>query len=181
MYSVVATDGKEYGPVDLATVQAWIAEGRIVPDTVIVDGVTQMRAPASQFPLIAPLFEQSQTSTQTQQAPFSSPNNPGVGQPNYSQPPNAYGQYPRAVGSMPVRENHVLIVVLLSIFIGGWVGNIMNGQVTKGIVVLVANILLGVVTCGFALIITWPVSLIDAILGARKVEQGHKLGEWEMF
>lgn len=79
------------------------------------------------------------------------------------------------------RDGHTLMVALVSIFIGGWLGNIINGQAAKGVVILFLSIIFAMVTCGASFIITYPLSLIDAILGARKVEGGYLLGPWELF
>ena len=49
-YKVIGNDGQEYGPVDLATVRAWVAEGRIASDTQVQAVGTTEWKPASDFP-----------------------------------------------------------------------------------------------------------------------------------
>lgn len=187
MYSVIARDGNQYGPVDLNTIQQWIQEGRVVPDTIILDGVTGNRGPASQFPLIAPHLSQGSPPTAHQPQVINQVHQPGTYYPQvgaYSQPPNPYAQYPRpGVGTVhgPPKPGHTIIVVLVSIFVGGWLGNILNGQIGKGVLSLAISILLAIFTCGMSLIVTYPLVLVDAILGARKVENGQILGQWEFF
>lgn len=55
------------------------------------------------------------------------------------------------------------------------------GQVAKGIVMLVVAILLNVATGCVAVVVTFPVSIIDAYLIAKKLQRGRKVGEWEFF
>lgn len=46
-YSVIAADGSQYGPVDIATLNQWIAEGRVLPTTMLVaENGTQIQASA---------------------------------------------------------------------------------------------------------------------------------------
>src|ERR1044071_833981 len=49
-YKVIGDDGRQYGPADLATIRAWVADGRIAPTTLILGtGTTEWKA-ASAFP-----------------------------------------------------------------------------------------------------------------------------------
>jgi hypothetical protein len=52
-YFVIAPDGSKYGPADLATLRAWVVEGRISPDTILEEVASHQRAPAR---MIAGLF-----------------------------------------------------------------------------------------------------------------------------
>ncbi len=49
MYTVVALDGQKYGPVDLPTLNAWAADGRVVPTTTL-ESADGQRLQASQVP-----------------------------------------------------------------------------------------------------------------------------------
>lgn len=42
-YFVVAQDGQKYGPADIAALNQWIAEGRILPTTMLEDSVSGAR------------------------------------------------------------------------------------------------------------------------------------------
>ena len=59
-YFVIAPDGSKYGPADLATLRAWVVEGRISPDTILEESVSHQRAPARMvaglFPSETPAF-----------------------------------------------------------------------------------------------------------------------------
>lgn len=81
---------------------------------------------------------------------------------------------PRPSGSTPPLEQNDIIALVLNLFFPG-VGQMMLGQVPKGIAILAASIF----TCGgFGLI--WIAALVDVylVLRARKY---RTLGDWEFF
>lgn len=49
-YFIHAVDGQVYGPVELDVVNQWIAEGRVVPTTLLQPESSQMRVAASTVP-----------------------------------------------------------------------------------------------------------------------------------
>jgi hypothetical protein len=49
-YYVIADDGQRYGPVDIATLNQWIADGRIVRHTNLEDAETGVRMAAPAIP-----------------------------------------------------------------------------------------------------------------------------------
>ena len=107
--------------------------------------------------------------------------------PSASQPP-AYVGYSRPVrtGSgmiqMPAGSHQVTLVIVLSVFIGPWIGMILNGQVAKGLLFgLLAGVLIGIFTCGYGLLLWYPIALIDAILVANRLNRGEAVGEWQFF
>ncbi len=73
MYAVIGTDGVVYGPVPLVALFDWIAQGRIVPTTILIDWQGR-HIPASMVPELQGAFP-------IQNQPYASP---------YSQP-LAYG------------------------------------------------------------------------------------------
>jgi len=52
-YKIIATDGKEYGPVSLAHLQGWIAEGRVAADTRLLRSDLNEWRSASSFDEVA--------------------------------------------------------------------------------------------------------------------------------
>jgi len=52
----VETDGQRYGPATAAQLQQWASEGRIVPDSVLIDTLTERRTIASLHPALAGRF-----------------------------------------------------------------------------------------------------------------------------
>lgn len=168
MYSVIAADGNQYGPVDISTLQQWIREGRVVPDTVILDGVTGNRGPASSFPLIAPHLGPPAQPNPYQPQVINQPIFPGTPNPHsnpgqYVQPPNAYAQYPRA--NMPGGYNpsgkQKVVAALLAFFVGPLgVHKFYLGHNTLGIIMLLITVL----TCGWGGLITGLWSLYDFVM-----------------
>ena len=68
----------------------------------------------------------------------------------------------------------------LSFLICG-VGQMYNGQVIKGVVLLVAALILGSFTFGVGGLIIWIVSIVDAAKIAGKINAGRQVGQWEFF
>jgi hypothetical protein len=95
------------------------------------------------------------------------------------------GSHSPATGSKQVQpssppKDPLLMAVLSGCCIAG-LGPIIVGQTTKGIVFLLANIVLAVVTAGIAALFTWPLMGIDAYLVAKKLKNGQPVTEWESF
>jgi hypothetical protein len=55
-YYVIAQDGDRYGPADIPTLQQWVREGRIAPNTTLEDEVTGTQIRASLLPELSHLF-----------------------------------------------------------------------------------------------------------------------------
>lgn len=117
MYKVVGTDGQVYGPADIATLQQWCQEGRIVPDTNLIDPQDGRVFAAQHLPQLSGFFVHTQsfgTPPQTPgsfggaspQGPFDpGPTGPGsFGQGVSSQGPynqSPFGHGPFGQGPMP--------------------------------------------------------------------------------
>ena len=70
-----------------------------------------------------------------------------------------------------------IIALVLSLLLAGGAGQIYLGQVTKGIVLILAT----VITCGIIGLITVPLGTIDAYLIAQRLKEGKSVDEWEFF
>jgi len=55
-YYVIAHDGDRYGPADIPTLQQWVREGRIAPNTTLEDEFTGTQIRASLLPELSYLF-----------------------------------------------------------------------------------------------------------------------------
>lgn len=55
-FKIVGGDGKEYGPIDLATIQQWAREGRVAASTQVWDSRTGNWQPAAQIAELAAVF-----------------------------------------------------------------------------------------------------------------------------
>lgn len=81
MYFVVLPDGQKFGPADLNLLNQWVAEGRVLPNSMLEDAQTGQRMPATSVPGL-------QVATMQQPpSPF-----PAPGTMN---PPQQYGAYVR--------------------------------------------------------------------------------------
>jgi len=71
-----------------------------------------------------------------------------------------------------------IIALILSLLLAGGAGQIYLGQTTKGIVLIVVNILLSCIGIG---VITWIISIIDAYQLATMLKNGQAIGDWQFF
>jgi len=60
-------------------------------------------------------------------------------------------------------------------------GQMIMGQVTKGVVLLIGAMALAGLTFGVSIFITWPLMGVDAYLVAKKLKSGQSVTEWECF
>lgn len=96
----------------------------------------------------------------------------------YQQP---YQQQPfQPQPGQPYEQKSAALAMILSCLIPG-LGQIYNGQIAKGVVIILANILLAFVTFGFSGIIILIVAIIDAGNIAGKINSGRKVDDWEFF
>ncbi|MBS1716919.1 MAG: hypothetical protein JSS72_04210 [Armatimonadetes bacterium] len=87
-YFVLDQQGNRYGPADIATLDKWVAEGRIVPTTILVDAATGQQVRAMDVPMLQMTFAQN-------------PQMPGSQFPAGHNVPSAFNQYPRGYGQNP--------------------------------------------------------------------------------
>ena len=110
-----------------------------------------------------------------QAGPYSQP------YPQHPVPPQGgYPGGPKLVMPSNPPKDPVLMGVLSGCCIAG-LGQVVLGQVTKGIVLLLCNVAIVLMTAGFAALVTWPLMGIDAYLVAKKLQSGQPVGEWEFF
>lgn len=88
-FYVIANDGGKFGPADIATLNQWIQEDRIYPDTQVESAETGMRQTARDVPGLvfaapapapggaAPYQQADPLRQPTQQSPFTNPPQPG--------------------------------------------------------------------------------------------------------
>ena len=71
-----------------------------------------------------------------------------------------------------------VIALILSLVLAGGAGQIYLGQQTKGIVIIVATLLLSCIGIGF---IIWILGIIDAYQIATMLKNGQSVGDWQFF
>jgi len=172
MYSVIGTDGQVYGPVNMDTLSEWCKQGRINPDTNLIDPIDGRVMRARQVPGLDSLF-----AILPQGAP------PLVQPPNQAQGPliqqgprpgNQYGQVPIQINNyvgpmyphpqLPTPyapQRNKVAAILLALFLGCFgVHRFYMGHNGSG----TAMLLLTVMTCGYGAAITVIWSIVDIIL-----------------
>lgn len=167
MYSVVGSDGQVYGPVDMATLAQWIAEGRVKPETNLIDPLDGRVIQAGQAPALMGTFPP----TMVQTPPMPRPTNPyepnvSLGQSPITPAGNPlYGGYPRpdmAAYYGPPKSK--VTAALLAFFLGGLgIHRFYLGHNSTGIGIL-ALFLLGFVSCGATWLASGIWALVDFIL-----------------
>jgi TM2 domain-containing membrane protein YozV len=60
-------------------------------------------------------------------------------------------------------------------------GQMVLGQVVKGVVFLIGAMALAAITAGLSIFATWPLMGVDAYMVARKLKSGSSVTEWESF
>jgi TM2 domain-containing membrane protein YozV len=118
MYSVVAADGKVYGPVDVSTLKNWCVEGRVRPETNVVDGISGRTYLAEELQDLYGTFEFSGI-----QPPPPPGVQPGLAGPlqtvAYGPPSNRYAPYqPYSPYVQTGAVKSKLLAILLAFFFG---------------------------------------------------------------
>ncbi len=159
-YFVTGTDGNEYGPVDLATLQEWARDNRVVPTSKIRNETNGMVLQASTMPEVSNLFPPAPVPSMGTVAPMAG----YEGRPSYAQPDmtaqmmrnyNDQGMKPFwiTVGLSIATLAVGLTIGFLSIFLGsyaiqmGWKAKEEDQQ--GGLAALIIAIVCTVVALGF--------------------------------
>jgi hypothetical protein len=74
-----------------------------------------------------------------------------------------------------------ILILVLNLLLFGGVGYIIMGQKTKGIVAIVAAIVLAVPTCGLGALAVGAFGAVDGYMQAQQLQAGHPVGEWTFF
>ena len=77
-------------------------------------------------------------------------------------------------------KDPVLILVLNLLAFGG-VGYLLIGQQTKGIIAIVAWLVLALPTCGILSGLIAVAAAVDGFLQAQHLQQGRPIAEWSFF
>jgi TM2 domain-containing membrane protein YozV len=73
------------------------------------------------------------------------------------------------------------VAVLLSVLILCGLGQMINGQIGKGLLLLGLQVLLGLITCGISAIPGQIFVGIDAYMCAKALQEGKTIGKWSFF
>lgn len=78
------------------------------------------------------------------------------------------------------RKTSPVVATILSILLVG-LGQMINGQLIKGLLMLLGGIVLGAITGGVVSVVVWIISGIDAYMCANKLKQGKPIGRFSFF
>lgn len=73
------------------------------------------------------------------------------------------------------------VAALLSLFCLAGLGQMLLGQVGKGLTILLGSIVLATVTGGMSALVTQVLITVDAYQIGTKLRQGRPVGKWEWF
>ena len=74
-----------------------------------------------------------------------------------------------------------ILILVLNLLVAGGVGYIIIGQKMKGIIAIVAWVVLLFITCGIGSGIISIVAAIDGYFQALELQAGRPVGEWTFF
>lgn len=167
-------EGQNWGPYDGHALKGYLAEGRIGPDTSVArlgaqdwtrladDRVLRdLLRPQQPMPG-APAFTTGTVST----------GNGGTIVQIHQHAPPPIAAYAAAAGDIGPKSPG--LALFLSFLFAG-LGQFYNGQIAKGIVMLILTILLWIVFLGW---ITWIWSMIDAYNGAKRLNVAANAHLW---
>jgi|GEM_PF-599512 len=172
-YFVIHSSGQKYGPADLATLNQWVGEGRIMPGTELEDEATGSRLSAASVPGLnlggpapstsgapaAPAAPVAGPGFQTGPANPSSPYGAPTSGPNPGMPsgPNPYSQAPQ-YGQAPTQNPYQRGPVMM--------GD-AQGDFNKSIIFSI----MGVLCCPIVF------SVLGIYFGKRAKDLGHPNGQ----
>lgn len=106
---------------------------------------------------------------------------PGPPPPIQQPPPQQQSQIPAPVSDLIYRPGYsTTSAMICSLFIVG-LGQIINGQVGKGLVMFVAAIIVAPFTLYIGMVAIWVLAIVDtAMIGAR-LKNGQSVTPWQFF
>lgn len=165
MYKIIGDDGREYGPVDLLTLQDWVVEGRLTRATIVSDADDGRQCPAGEMFALYDAFARASAPP-----PMVGPDVP-VAPPPDAAPIDA---------NRRARVHSPSLAVLLSLCIIGF-GQVYNRQALKGIAVLLATLALAEMMGVRGAIMMHPIAAVDAWAIAARIRRGENVGRWQWF
>ena len=129
-----------------------------------------------QAPLNAAFCSQCGHQYQTQFAPP-----PNQTQMFFPPPQYAQGQYRTDLIQRSPGTHSVGFAAVLSFLCILGAVQMFNGQVLKGVVLLIFGLVAGAATMGLIFLVLWPLAIIDGLCIASKLNAGQPVGQWQCF
>ncbi|MCC5979057.1 MAG: DUF4339 domain-containing protein [Salinarimonas sp.] len=167
-------DGQSWGPYDGHALKGYLAEGRIGPDTSVARVGSQDWTRLSDDRVLRDLLRAHQAIPGVPPVPTGtvSTGNGGTIVQIHQHAPPPIAHYAAAAGDIGPKSPG--LALFLSFLFAG-LGQIYNGEIAKGIVMLVLTILLWLVLLGW---IIWIWSMIDAYGGAKRLNIAANANLW---
>ena len=179
-YVVHGSDGQLYGPADVATLNQWALEGRVLATTILIESGTNRQIAAKDLPGLTHHFQfapNPQQPPMAQGQPPGSPTihqpyQPGVAQqpgPGAAGPPGSQSPYLRSsnpFNTMYGAQKRTKLVAALLAFLVGFLGihRFYLGYTNIGIAMLAITILGSFVFCGIGVMISGVWATVDGIM-----------------
>src|SRR5207244_12280000 len=74
-----------------------------------------------------------------------------------------------------------IVILVLNLLVSGCLGYFMIGQKMKGIISLIAVLVLAVPTCGAGSLLVSVAAAIDGYMQAQQLQAGHPVAQWTFF
>jgi len=74
-----------------------------------------------------------------------------------------------------------ILILVLNLLVAGCLGYFMIGQKMKGIVSLIAVLVLAIPTCGAGSLLVSVAAAIDGYMQAQQLQAGHPVAQWTFF
>lgn len=173
-YVVHGSDGQLYGPADVATLNQWALEGRILADTVLIESGTNRQVVARDLPGLQHHFQLSPNPQKPPYAQGQQPGSPtihqpyqpgagGAGQPGSHSP---YSKSPNPINVLYGAKGRTKLAAALLAFLVGALGihRFYLGYTKIGIAMLAITILGHFILCGYGWVISGVWAVVDGIM-----------------
>ncbi|MCD7824174.1 MAG: hypothetical protein LUG86_09225 [Oscillospiraceae bacterium] len=78
------------------------------------------------------------------------------------------------------RKTSPAVAAILSFLVVG-LGQMLNGQLIKGLLMLLGAFVIGAITGGIGAVIIWIISAVDGYMSCNKLKQGTPIGRFSFF
>jgi hypothetical protein len=185
-YKIILHNGQESPVLTQTEIYEYARTGFIKPETLVYDVSARIWGRADAIPPILVVLRQ--TGRLHVPPPMPEPPRPqhpqgyqGQAQMQSPQAPQMQAQYgqPGVIQYPPGSHNPGGAILCGFLIVG--VGQMVNHQVIKGVVIMLAALCLGVFTAGVATLIIWLFAFIDTICIANRLNRGEPVREWQFF
>ena len=177
-YVVHGSDGQLYGPADVATLNQWALEGRVLATTILIESGTNRQIAARDLAGLQHHFQLSSTPQQPPKAQgqqgsptIHQPYQPGGVQqfgigPRQQGSSTPYSQSPNPINKLYGAKGRTKLVAALLAFLVGVLGihRFYLGYTKIGIAMLAITVLGNFFLCGYGWVISGVWAVVDGIM-----------------